>query len=127
MRSQILVALAVIGFANPVWAQSSTYDGRVNSGIGNGVQSEVGGTIGSGLDGQLGDTTPRTLADPLNPDRVATASGDCAPGQSDPDHRGCRPTDWARKEGADPNRIVTYSGDGAFRSGPAAADPNAKF
>jgi hypothetical protein len=96
----------------------------LSSGLGSSMESGLQGSVSSDLQARLGDEGTRTLADPFNPYSALQGGGGCAPEQVDPDHRGCRPYAWIRNEGPDPNRIQTYSGDSAFRSGPVQAGPN---
>ena len=115
MRCLVLVLATLALNASPAGAQQSLSTG-LNGGIGSGLGTSLGGGIGSGLTGSLGAPSERTLADPFNTSRAITGGG-CAPTQSDPDRTGCRPQEWIRNEGLNPNRIITYSGDSAFRSG----------
>lgn len=117
----LLVGSLLLG-AGGAHAQQSPLGSGLNSGLNSGLSSSLRDGIGSGLYSGLGVPTPRTMADPFNPNRVPTG-GSCAPGQIDPDFTGCRPAEWLRGETANANRVVTYVGDSAFRA-PSRTDPN---
>ncbi len=65
-----------------------------------------------------------TSLNQLNGSSSASSSGSssiegrngCAPGQGDPDHHGCRPSEWIARETPDPNRNVIYSGNSLFET-----------
>jgi hypothetical protein len=114
MRNVFILLAALTVQASPAWAQQDPFATGFNSGLGGGISSGIEGGIGSGITSGLGPPSQRTLGDAFNPNRTELGGG-CAPTQVDPDHRGCRPLDWIRSEGPDANRIITYSGDSAFR------------
>jgi hypothetical protein len=116
MRYALFILAALTLQSVPAVAQQDTLAPGVTSGLQGGLSSGLGGGISSGFSSGLGPASPRTLGDAFNPDRSAFLGGGCAPSQADPDHTGCRPTEWIRNEGKNPNRIITYTGDSAFRS-----------
>ena len=120
---KILALAALLAGALPAAAQTTPLGTGISSGIGASLDSGLQGGLGSGFTADLGAPSTRTLADPFNPN-APVAGGGCAPGQSDPDHTGCRPSEWRRGEGQNPNRVTTYTGDSAFRSTSGSRDPN---
>lgn len=115
MRYAILILAGLALQAAPASAQQNPLGTGLGSGVGSGIGSGVGSGIGGDLASGLGAPSQRTLGDAFNPNRQALGGG-CAPTQADPDHTGCRPAEWIRNEGLNPNRVITYSGDSAFRS-----------
>jgi hypothetical protein len=128
MRRSALVLILGLGLlaAAPLAAQQaqSSLAPGLSSGLGSGLNSGLSSGLNSALETALGTPTPRTLADPFNPYAQLQGGGDCAPLQIDPDHTGCRPYAWLKSERPNPNRIVTYYGDTAFRPRFDEQDPN---
>lgn len=106
----------------PALAQQGSLNSGLNGSIVSGLDGSLNGGIGSGLGLPGGTGSPS--GESMFRDRD-NAFGGCAPGQSDPDHRGCRPNEWVLRDAAspytlnlpDPNRMTTYYGDFSYSPG----------
>lgn len=97
MRAILLGTLLSCSAALPASAQSTfippLFDGSTSL-------NQLGGSSSSGSSG-----------------RASVEGGNgCAQGQADPDHHGCRATEWIARETPDPNRSITYSGNSMFET-----------
>jgi hypothetical protein len=119
----ILIAMICAGGAAAQQQPGSNLAPGLNGSLSTGLQSGLGGGLSSGLEAGLGlrNLGPRS-GDLTGGGAGFVESGGCAPGQADPDHRGCRSTEWVRQDytrgnyTADPNRITTYYGNDAMES-----------
>lgn len=113
------LALGLLAFpATSAQAQQGSVSSGLGGSVSSGLESSVPGGIGSGLGlpGGRGGRPESLLRRDQERDQEL---GTCAPGQADPDNRGCRPVEWIVQDRIaphrltlpDPNRITNYYGD----------------